>query len=338
MLRVAAFTGGVNVPSARFRVRQYIPALLRLGVSVEEMKCRFGKYPPEPWWARPFWGCGALMEQTPNVLRSFQSDVVLLQREILSTFLTLEPFTKKPRILDVDDSIYLYRGGNFARRLAQLADLIICGNECLADWFRAFNRNVTIIPTAVDSEKYAPASVRRNPDEPKAIGWIGTRVSLKHLESIEDALEEVMREYPGVRLRVVCDRPPAFRRLPPHRVEFVPWAANGEVAHIQGMDIGIMPLEDSPLSRGKCSLKMLQYMSCGLPVVVSPVGMNNDILKMGTPGMSASTMRQWVDSLTVLLRNDKLRYDMGACGRRIVSESFSIHTLAPCLAMCLRGV
>ncbi len=324
------------MPSARFRVRQYIPALLREGVAVEEMKCRFGKFPPQLRWARLFWGCGLLMEQFPKVFKSYEYDAVLLQREMLSTFVTIEQFTKRPRILDVDDAIYLYRGGKCARRLARLADLIICGNEYLADWFSRFNTNIIIIPTAVDSDTYAPTPVQRNPDKPKVIGWIGTRGNLQYLQSIEDALAKVIRAYPSVRLRVVCDQPPAFRGLTSEHVEFVPWAANNEVANIQGMDIGIMPLEDSPWAYGKCSFKMLQYMSCSLPVVVSPVGMNSDVLSMGPLGMGANTMQQWVDSLMFLLQNDELRSSMGASGRQVVRESFSIHALAPRLAYCLR--
>jgi len=43
-------------------------------------------------------------------------------------------------------------------------------------------------------------------------------------------------------------------------------------------------------ARGKCSFKMLQYMACGIPVVVSPVGMNENVLAMGEIGMGATTI------------------------------------------------
>src|SRR5262245_31542691 len=122
MLRVAAFTGNGVVPSARFRARQYIPALRTLGDDMPEMPCRFGKYPPATTCRRPLWAFGALVDQLPQVLRSHSYDCVFLQREILSTMVTLEPLTRKPRILDVDDAIFLFRGGSVARRLAKLSD------------------------------------------------------------------------------------------------------------------------------------------------------------------------------------------------------------------------
>ena len=116
MIRIAAFTGGLSVPSARFRVRQYLPALRREGIEVTEFDSGFGQYPPQVRWARPFWALATLAERLPDVVMSHRYDAVLLQREIMSSFVTLEPLTTRPRILDVDDAIFLQRGGGFAKK------------------------------------------------------------------------------------------------------------------------------------------------------------------------------------------------------------------------------
>ncbi len=338
MLRIAAFTGGIGVPSARFRVRQYVPALREHGVALEEMWSRFGCYPPKARWARPVWAAATLAAQLPNVARSRHYDAILLQREMLSTFVTLEPLTGKPRILDVDDAIFLCRGGGFSRRLAQLADRVICGNEYLAERFSAWNRHVTVIATAVDAQRCVPMEKGAERDDAIVIGWIGTSVNLKYLYDLEPAIAQVMRSVPGARLRIVCDKSPTFHKLARDRVEFIRWREEIEVASIQGMDIGIMPLEDSPWSRGKCSFKMLQYMSCGLPVVISPVGMNAEVLALGNVGIGAAAMDQWVDALLALLENAQLRASMGTVGRRVVETYFSVEVLAPKLADVLNGV
>jgi len=338
MFKVAAFTGGIAVPGARFRVRQYIPALQDHGVALDEMWSRFGCYPPKAKWQRPFWAAATLAAQLPNVARSRHYDAVLLQREMLSTFVTLEPLTGKPRILDVDDAIFLHRGGSFARRLAQLADRVICGNAYLAERFSAWNRQVTVIATAVDAQRYIPIAKGTERDDSIVIGWIGTSANLKYLYVLESAIAQVMRSVPGARLRIVCDKSPAFHNLAPDRVEFIRWREEIEVASIQGMDIGIMPLEDTQWARGKCSFKMLQYMSCGLPVVVSPVGMNVEVLAMGNVGIGAATLDQWVDALLALLDNAQLRASMGTAGRCVVETFFSVDVLAPRLADVLKGV
>jgi glycosyltransferase involved in cell wall biosynthesis len=262
--------------------------------------------------------------------------VTLLQRELLSTLVTLEPLTKTPRILDVDDAIFLERQGRTARRLAQLCDRVICGNTFLADWFSTWNRDTVVVPTAVDSDRYLPVKRARG-DAELVMGWIGTHGNIKYLRTVEPALRRVMDAVPGARLRVVSDRPPDLSDLAPGRVDFVRWSERSEVANIQAMDVGLMPLEDSPWARGKCSFKMLQYMSCGLPVVVSPVGMNAEVLRLGECGVAASTETQWVDGLIALLESPELRSRLAAEGRRVVEAAFSVRVVAPQLARCLRA-
>lgn len=337
MTRIAAFTGGRSVPSARFRVRQYIPALHEEGIDIDEFASGFGQYPPRAQWIRPLWALATLAERLPDVMRSHRYDCVLLQREFMSSFVTLEPLTKRPRILDVDDAIFLQRGGGFAKRLAELSDRVICGNSYLAEWFSRWNPNVDIVPTAVDTERYRPSLQTKGPGEPLVIGWIGTSGNYRYLYGIESALEEVLRTCAGTRLRVVGDQVPQFRRLTLDQVDFIPWSEAIEVQAIQSMDVGIMPLEDSPWARGKCSFKMLQYMATGVPVVASPIGMNAEVLSLSELGIGATTDQQWADGLVALLEGTTLRTRMGAEGRRVAESWFSIQAVAPRLARSLVG-
>jgi glycosyltransferase involved in cell wall biosynthesis len=335
-MQIAALTGGISVPSARFRVRQYIPALRREGIDVEEFASGFGKYPPRMRWIRPLWALATLAERLPIVMKSQRYDAVLLQREIMSSFITLEPLITRPIILDVDDAIFLRRGGVFAKRLAEQSEKIICGNSYLAEWFGRWNSNVDVIPTAVDTERYFPDLINRSKKQSKIIGWIGTSGNYKYLYSIESAIAKVMIMHPGTRLKVIGDQLPKFRHLSPDRVDFVPWSKDIEVQALQSMDIGIMPLVDSPWSRGKCSFKMLQYMATGLPVVVSPVGMNAEILNLGELGIGATSERQWIDGLVALLEDGLLRTRFGSEGRRVAESAFSISVVAPRIARSLR--
>ena len=311
-LNVAALTSGRNVPSARFRVRQLIPALQKNGVYMHEFIPRVSKYPPATKWLRPLWGGAALAARIPAVMATHGYDVVFLQRELVSTFLTLEFFTKRPRVLDVDDAIFLYRRGHFVERLAHQCDLIVCGN---------------------DYPKKVTDDVRCD-----VIGWTGTSSNFKYLYEIESALATVLKACPDVILRVIADIKPTFRSIPERRINFIRWSPENEVKGIQSMSIGIMPLTDSAWARGKCSFKMLQYMACGVPVVVSPVGMNLQVLSLGAVGLGASNQNEWIEALVGLLVNEKQRVAMGINGRSIVEERFSIQVVAPCLGACLRDL
>src|SRR5688572_19387775 len=159
MLRVAAYTGGRSVPSARFRVRQYIDALRGEGVELREYCALLDSYPPRQRSLRPLWAAAALGERMVAAARSWRADLTLLQRTMLSSFLTAEPLTRRPRVLDVDDAIWLHRGGfggSSARRLARMCDLVICGNAFVAEHFEQWNPNVRLLATGVDTARFRP--------------------------------------------------------------------------------------------------------------------------------------------------------------------------------------
>ncbi|HMF89076.1 MAG TPA: glycosyltransferase family 4 protein [Candidatus Angelobacter sp.] len=255
---------------------------------------------------------------------------------MISTFFTLERFTKGPRILDVDDAIWLYRDGSFVHRLAGISDSVICGNSFLAEHFSRWNSSITILPTAVDTDRFITLA-SRPANENLTIGWSGGYEGGPDLKVAEAALQIVLNRNPNVRLRVISDQPPCLN-LPPGQMEFVRWTPETEVRAIQTLDIGIMPLRDTLWSRGKCAYKMLLYMSCGVPAVVSPVGMCGEVCNLAEVGISAGTTQDWVEALEELLRDTQLRTAMGAKARDIIEQKFSIHQLAPKLAAELARV
>jgi glycosyltransferase involved in cell wall biosynthesis len=332
VLKVAAYTGGRDVPAARFRVRQHIEGLRKLGIHITEYTAPLSSYPPKGRLIRPAWALASLAARVPAGLMGYQYDLTLFQREMLSTFTTLEGLTKRPRVLDVDDAIWIYRGGNFAARLARMCDGVICGNAFLAEQFGRWNAKVAIVPTAVDTDRFVPHAPVAEP----IIGWSGTMGGLRYLYGIEKALSRVLDSVPDARLRIVSDAPPRFGQIPREKVEFIRWSPDTEVEAIQGMAVGIMPLSDSPWGRGKCSFKMLTYMSSGIPVVVSPVGMNREVLSLGTVGFGPSSDEEWVTALCSLLEQPKMREKLGLHGRRIVTERYSIKAVRPRLAQALR--
>jgi len=335
-LKVAAYTQGKDNPSARFRVRQLIPTLAGQGIQLREFAAPVSSYPPRRRLWRPLWLGGALITRLPQVIAGYAHEVTLLQREFVSTLSTLEALTRRPRILDVDDAICLHRRGDFAARLARNVDLVVCGNRYLAGRFSQWNANVAVVPTAVDCTRLKP---RANVMRPATvIGWIGTSSNSRYLEWIEPALAQVLRNHPAVRLRIVSDEKPNLRRLPSEQVQFVPWTETLEADAIRQFDVGLMPLTDGDWERGKCSYKMLQYMASGIPVVVSPVGMNAEVLALGNVGLGARALADWSECMEALLISPGDCANMGNAGRAIALRHFSIPAIAPLLAAAIRSV
>ena len=335
MTRVLAFTPGRRVASARFRVHQYTAPLAELGVNVDIAANVFGSYPPRGTAVRPIWAAATLLARIPGVVRSRHYDLTLLQRSFVSTFTTLERFTGRPRVFDVDDALWLLPRGGFAGAIAKRSDLVIAGNSFLADYFSQHCREVVVLPTGVDTDRFRPAKTARESGS-IVVGWSGGASGHGSLSSIAQPLRELCRLRPWVKVRVMSDRPPQLEGFPAGQLEYVPWSEAVEVAVLQSFDIGVMPLADGLWERGKCSYKMLLYMACGAPVVVSPVGMNAEVLSLGAIGWAAITSRDWRDRLLELTDSPSARFQMGAEARSLVNRHFSVRILAPKLASILR--
>lgn len=341
-LRVVALTGGRHVPSARFRVEQLVPALGREGVDVDLRTGRVSSYPPRALWLRPLWLPAAVLARVPDVVATHAGPapgrVTLLQREFVSTLTTLERATARPRVLDVDDAIWLHRGGGFAARLARACDAIVAGNAYLAEWFGRHCDRVEVLPTAVDADRFAPAPADGAAGRPLAVGWIGTAANAPFLEAWSDGLRALLERYPDLRLRLCAEQPPRLDRLPTDRIDWVPWSPAAEVPFLQSLDVGLMPLPDTPWTRGKCAFKMLQYLACGVPAVVSPVGMNAEVLAQASVGRAAEGGEEAAHAIGALLDDATARAALGAAGRQLVLERYSVAAVAPRLAAILRGV
>lgn len=326
-MKIVGITQGLSQPSTRFRWAQYVDDFTKNGFEVAELESKFGAYAPVEKVKRPLWIAKSLAE---NILRTYKSnkyDIRFLQRNLTATLCTFESYLKKPLIFDVDDAIFLGARGRSADVIASYSSVVVCGNAFLADHFSNF-APVEVLPTAIDTIKFSPVKKLVN-NSSAVIGWSGSSSGFKYLYSIEDAIKRVMVAYPSVVLKIVSDRPPNFKNLPNDRVIFEIWTPQREVDAIREFTLGIMPLHDDLWARGKCSFKMLTYMAVGIPVVVSPVGMNLEILSRGNCGFAPSSLDDWFDAIASLLTHESNRVEMGVVGRHLVETIYSKAVIAP---------
>lgn len=242
-----------------------------------------------------------------------------------------------PIVSDYDDAVFhrydrhrlaplrLLLGRKIDRVMAASA-LVMAGNRYLADRAVAAGaRRVEVVPTVVDLDLYA--APRRPPAEAVLrVGWIGTPETWEHfVRPVQEMLLPAMRAQ-GAQFRAIGA---ALAPATGDGLEILPWSEAEETALIGGTDIGIMPLPDTPWTRGKCGYKLIQYMACGLPVVASPVGVNAEIVEHGVNGFLAGTDEEWRRAIATLLADAELRRRMGAMGRRKVEQAYSLQTWAP---------
>jgi len=228
---------------------------------------------------------------------------------------------KKPLIYDFDDAMWLPRRGGSrvahvlhrepaVQDVLRCAAAVIAGNDYLAEYASRFNRNVTVVPTAIDTAKYPTGGGT-------IVGWIGSRTTLPYLKLLRPVFTKL-----GIVPRVIAAGDPGFR------VDFRPWSMETELAELAQIGIGISPLTDTPWERGKCAVKVLQYMACGIPVVASPVGVHNQIIQHGVNGYLAGEPVEWEGCLRELIGNPTLRQQFGDAGRALVQQRYDIHQAA----------
>jgi glycosyltransferase involved in cell wall biosynthesis len=330
-IKVYALTGGENTPSTRFRVRQHIGRLAGHGVEVTELIPRFGASCGLP---SPF----KMASRIPAFFHSRDADIVWLSRNMVKGYAFFERSLKHPRVLDVDDAIWLSRPfGRWVQPwIAQGMDAVIAGNQYLADYYTRYCKNVHIVPTAIDLKRYQKRSLPEAEPEKFTIVWTGLSCNYKYVKLIEEVLGLFLKDHPRADLLLIANRPWKKMQLPKERVRYLQWSAEMEASSLQGASVGIMPLSDDPWTRGKCSFKMLQYMAVGLPVIASPVGMNRDVLGHGKVGFGPESANEWYDALKMLYNNRPLQQQMGNAGRKVVEETYNADRISEQLAGLFR--
>jgi glycosyltransferase involved in cell wall biosynthesis len=325
-MRVAAYTGGKGNPSARARVRQYLPSLRGLGIAVREYPLPFEAQMPTSAVTRIPWMVATTGYRLCSMAAGLGADATWVCRQFLPTYLNVERMAKKPIVLDVDDAIWMTRGGKRVEALARSAAVVVCGNAYLAAKFSDWNANIAVIPTAVDTDFYEGGETIDK--EGVTLGWVGTSGNFPYLATIQDALRQTLDRFPKSRLLIVADRPPPLTGLASDRVEFVRWTPAAEQQAMRRIDIGLMPMQDTEWAQGKCSYKMLCYMAAAIPVVVSPFGMNAEVLRQGDVGFGPVHEDEWCSALAELIENRELRQGMGAQGRALTVSTYSVIHLA----------
>jgi glycosyltransferase involved in cell wall biosynthesis len=347
-------------PGQRYRLEQWAPHLARdHGIDIDFLPFE------SPPLTRVLYQKGHYAKKAAFVLydfvrragalakaRKYDGVVVFREASLIgpAVYERLISATGKPVIFDFDDAIWsslqvkssAARNGPFARlhffgktdAICRLAAAVTPGNEYLADYARKRNTNVTVVPTSIELGEY-PVQPELPYEDPLVVCWTGSTSTLAHFEFARPALEKLAAQR-RLEVKVICSEPPS-QPIAGATNAFIPWRAETESQDVGACHAGIMPLPDDEVTRGKCGLKALQYMACGRPVVISPVGMNVDLIENGVNGFLASKTDDFVAALTKLADDPGLRRRIGEEARRTVEERYSAERVAAVFAGAVRG-
>jgi glycosyltransferase involved in cell wall biosynthesis len=338
---------GTAAASTRYRLSQYVDKLTEQGIQLDVVPLLGENYIHKTFSGMKYGIRDVALDYMRRLFfigHQRDYDAVIIQAELFP-FLpgAIESrLIHVPYICDFDDATFLkYRLERFKAVSFLLKDkfnpvidraaAVLAGNEYLRAFAQKRNPDTVLLPTVVDTDRYVVAPQSRA--NGFTVGWIGSPSTSVYLRELSQPLSKLGREGP-IRFVVVggrCD--------PIDNVEVVnlPWSEATEVDLINTFDVGVMPLFDDEWAKGKCALKLIQYMACGLPVVASPVGTNVDLVESNC-GFLAADAKAWVERLRLLRDSPDLRRRMGADARQRVEQAYSLHSALPTLAATIQRV
>ena len=338
-------------PNQRYRLEQWAPHLARdHGIDLDfvpfesprltEILYEKGRYAEKAAWVS-----FDFLRRAGTLAQAQRYDGVVVCREASligpAIYERLIAWTGKPIIFDFDDAIWssAQHEGNasahgllsrlhFAGKtssICRLASAVTVGNDYLGAYARKLNDDVAVVPTSIELADYPPQPELPE-DGPFVVCWTGSTSTLIHFETARPALEAFASEVP-TEVKVICSGPP-HRDIAGAKTTFTRWTADNEAAEVGACHVGIMPLPDTEFTRGKCGLKALQFMATERPVVVSPVGMNADLIKHDRNGLIASTTDEFINAFRRLASDPELRRRLGKAGRKTVEDHYSARSAA----------
>jgi len=355
-VRVLALTSyPVEAAATRFRVQQLVAPLHALGIEVEVRpllsSAAFDGLYGQGRAGRTAWRLGgAHLRRLGVVIDARRADVVLLQREAALlgppvVELLLDRVGRRPIVLDLDDPTWIAYDSPTAGRAGRLlkwpgkadwlidrASLVTCGSRAIVDHVTARGVMARLIPTVVDTEVFRPGPDRAT-GSPPVVGWIGSHSTAPYLAGITSSLAEAGARSEFTVLAIGGGTEAVD--VAGVRVDQRPWQLHREVTDFQSLDVGLYPLGDDEWARGKSGFKAIQYLACGVPFVVSPIGATCDIGVSGLTHLEARTPEAWTEAVHRLVADRALRAAMGDAGRRHALERYSVGRVSKTLAEAL---
>lgn len=347
----------VEAAATRFRMIQFIEPLAQQGIELSvypfiDSRLQESLY-QRSQWPRTAWGLAlASLGRVRELWRARKADVLFVQREAMMfgppviEWLSIN-LHDCPMVLDLDDATYVsYKSPTYGRLgsmlkwfsktddLIRWSRLVTCGNREIAAYVSSKGREAVVIPTVVDTASFQPLIGRPENDVP-VIGWIGTHSTFPYVKTIFPVLERLARER-RFRLRLVGTGEVAIA-IPGVDIENLPWKLERDIADFQTLDVGLYPIIADDWSVGKSCFKAIQYMAVGVPFVVSPVGVCQEIAEPEHTHFVARNEDEWYEHLSRLLSDAALRRRMGEAGREYAVKHYSTETHAEKLAQALRS-
>ena len=331
------------LPSQRFRFEHYLPYLGEQGIKYKishyfSMKTRDVLYKKRNYMGKVMAILPGYAKRFADLFKMIPYNYVYIHREVAPVGppiyeWIISKVLRKKIVYDFDDAIWLptmsehnkkfrfIRSFTKIGKICKWSYLVTVGNRFLGDYAGKFSNNVQVIPTVVNTDTIHGELQNQDTNRP-AVGWTGSFTTLVYLNKILPVLQR-LQERIDFTFYVIADQDP---KLPLKNYQFIRWKRDTETEDLLRFHIGLMPLTDDVISRGKCGFKAIQYMALGIPPLVSPVGVNTDIVQDDKNGYICDQENEWEEKLEKLLLQAELRQRIGAAARKKIEQHYSVYS------------
>lgn len=329
-------------PSQRFRFEHYLPVLKEHNIKYRispyfSLKGKAALYSKSKTLHKAYFIILGGFRRLADMFKIIRYDFVYIHREAAPIGPPIWEWIvakvlKKRILYDFDDAIWLpvisnyNKGFAFVKFFGKVAKIcrwshkVSVGNAFLKTFAGRYNKNTVIIPTVVNTETVHNTLQQQDTLKP-AVGWTGSFSTLMYLRIVLPVLQRLQEEI-DFTFYVIADVDPM---LPLKNYRFIKWSRETESSDLLNFHIGLMPLSDDELSKGKCGFKAIQYMAMGIPAIVSPVGVNTEIVSENVDGFCCNSPEEWENRIRQLLKNSLKRIQMGKAAREKIEEKYSVN-------------
>ncbi len=333
-----------DLPGARYRAYNYLKILKEKGYKTDVIS-----------YSLDLGAYSGILEQYLSLLdkvsynfkaylkiRKYNNPLFVIQRFNYHSFAPLL-FCLKNRlkfIYDIDDWEFRdnigYIKGIFPRSKAEFifrqtakkAAICLSGSHYLEDYLNTITPRSCYLPPGVDMESFKPK--KEKTISIKTLAWIGTMFREEDYLNLK-YLFKIMKDLPELNLEVVGDGHykdaliSESRNMGLKNITFKGWIDNNFISkYLENIDLGVFPIQvKNRFTEAKFPVKLLEFMSKGIPVVATSFGEVKNIIEDKKSGLLAENSLDFKRKIELLLGDGQLYSDMSIAARERVATSFS---------------
>ena len=214
------------------------------------------------------------------------------------------------------------------RKTAKKAALCLSGSHYLQEYITSITSKSYYLPPGIDAEIFKPEKEKTN--SIKTLAWLGTMFREEDYLNLK-YLFKIMEELPHLRLEIVGDGHykdaivAASKSMGLKNIIFKGWIEGASIPkYLESVGLGVFPIKvRNRFTEAKFPVKILEFMSKGIPTVATCFGEVKNIIEDKKSGFLAKDSSDFKRTVEMILEDNYLYSKVSRMARERVKSSFS---------------